>query len=234
MKKLSHYYKKFTYKRKVNILPSHSSGYGAGGQDLYVAQLLGKARNGTFVDIGANDGVTISNTLYFEKELGWNGLAIEPIPSTYEKLKQNRKCHTLNACISDTEGKAEFMEIEGQAEMLSGLVDKYDEQHIRRIDKTIKRIGGSKKTIEVECIKFSTALSRFNIKEIDFLSLDTEGGELDILKDIDFNAIPIKAISVENNYFTFEIMDYLDSFGFKHMGTIGIDEIYLNSEVTGV
>ena len=227
MKRPSHYLRKYLYRRKVNILPEYNGGYAAGGQDIFIAGLFGNKRNGIFVDIGANDGITISNTLFFEKELGWTGLAVEPIPSTFEKLKQNRGCHTLNACISDHDGVAEFLEIEGRAEMLSGLQDKYDEQHKRRIRKTLKRLGGASRTIEVECLRFSSAMSRYDIKEIDFLSLDTEGGELDILKDIEFSNIPVRAISVENNYFTFDIRDYLQAFGFNHKGTIGIDEIYM-------
>ena len=229
MKKLSHYYRQFIYRRQVNLLPECAGGYGRGGQDIYVADLLGRPANGTFVDIGANDGVTISNTLYFEKELGWSGLAIEPMPDAYTRLKTNRHCHTLNACITDREGRAEFLEITGRAAMLSGLVAKYDQQHLRRIDRTIKRLGGSRKITQVECLRFHTAMARYNINRIDFLSLDTEGGELDILKDIDFKALPVRTISVENNYFTFAIRDYLSQFGFQHMGTIGIDEIYLNS-----
>jgi len=226
VKNLSHYYRQFLYRRQVKLLPAVTGGYGAGGQDIHVANLLGRLRGGTFVDIGANDGVTISNTLYFEKELGWTGLAIEPMPGAYARLKANRRCHTLNACISEREGTAEFLEIEGSAGMLSGLVQKYDQQHLRRIDRTIKRLGGSKKTITVECLRFATALARFNIKCVDFLSLDTEGGELEILKDIDFSATPVRAISVENNFFTFAIRDHLRQSGFEHMGTIGIDEIY--------
>ena len=227
MKKLSHYYRKFLYDRKVRHLPERTGGYGKGGQDLIVAELLNKKRNGVFVDIGANDGITISNTYYFEKKLGWTGLCIEPIPAVYEKLKNNRTCHTLNACITDHEGISEFLQIEGPAEMLSGLVDKYDEQHKHRIDKTLKRLGGTKKTIEVECLRLGTALERFDVSSIDFLSLDTEGGELDILKSIDFSRMPVLAISVENNYFTLEIREYLSTYGFQHHGTIGIDEIYL-------
>jgi FkbM family methyltransferase len=230
MKKPSHYIRKFIYRRKVNLLPELPGGYGAGGQDVYVAALLDRPDHGTFVDIGANDGITISNSLYFEKELGWTGLAIEPIPDAYAKLTANRHCHTLNACISDHEGTAEFLEVEGRAQMLSGLVSKYDKQHLRRIDRSIKRLGGSVKKTEVECIRIGTALTRFNIDQIDFLSLDTEGGELDILKDINFTAIPIRAISVENNYFTFAIRDYLEKFGFRHMGTIGVDEIYFRKD----
>jgi FkbM family methyltransferase len=226
MKKLSHYYRQFIYRRKMKLLPECTGGYGRGGQDVYVADLLGRPREGIFVDVGANDGVTINNTLYFEKELGWMGLAVEPMPDAFAKLKQNRRCHVLNACISDKEGQAEFLEIEGRAAMLSGLVQKYDRQHLRRIDRTLKRLGGNKKTTAVECLRLATALSRFNITCIDFLSIDTEGGELDILRDVDFQAIPVRAISVENNFFTFAIRDYLRQFGFRHMGTLGIDEIY--------
>jgi len=61
-----------------------SNSVAACGQDVFVAELLSFKKNGVFVDIGANDGVTISNTWYFEKELGWDGIAIEPIPQIYE------------------------------------------------------------------------------------------------------------------------------------------------------
>jgi FkbM family methyltransferase len=56
--------------------------------------------------------------------------------------------------------------------------------------------------IQVECVRWVDALARFSIREVDFLSLDTEGGELDILRTINFDSTPVRVISVENNYYT--------------------------------
>ena len=66
--------------------------YSQHGQDLYVYETFFKnsAAKGCFVEIGAYDGVTLSNTLLFERHLGWSGLCIEPLPSAFEKLRTNR------------------------------------------------------------------------------------------------------------------------------------------------
>lgn len=203
-------------------------GLGALGQDLFVAQMLGYKRGGVFVDIGANDGVSGSNTLFFERELGWSGLAVEPIPSAFEKCRQNRQCHLLNACVSDQNGQAQFLEVAGPAQMLSGLENKLNRRHLRRIRRNVGRQGGTVRRINVETITWHTALERFGIRNVDFLSLDTEGGELDILRSIDFNRTPVNVISVENNYYTQAIGALLSSRGFGRCGAFAVDEIYVS------
>jgi len=82
--------------------------YGQCGQDKLIIETLfpGKT-NGVFVDIGANDGVTFSNTYLLEK-LGWSGLVIEPIPSIYEQLSTIRECITVSGCVSAVSGKETF------------------------------------------------------------------------------------------------------------------------------
>ena len=104
------------------------------GQDKWIVEkLFAGKQKGTFVDIGANDGITFSNTYFLEK-MGWNGLAVEPIPSAYEKLVKNRKCITVNCCIAPKTGKERFRVITGYSEMLSGLIDEYDPRHLARIE----------------------------------------------------------------------------------------------------
>ena len=83
LSKLAHYIKRFLYTKDYRMLPPLPNGIGACGQDTLIAELLGSKRDGVFIDIGANDGVTISNTYFLEKELGWSGVAIEPIPSIF-------------------------------------------------------------------------------------------------------------------------------------------------------
>ena len=86
-------------------------------QDFWVDQLLEQKEHGVFLDIGANDGVTISNSYFFEKERKWEGICVEPIADVYEKLDRSRNCHKINACVSDKNGKEVFFRIEGHSEM---------------------------------------------------------------------------------------------------------------------
>ena len=60
-------------------------------QDKYLEENVFKGyKGGVFVDVGAHDGVSINNTLYFEKYNGWTGINIEPIKEVYDKLLINR------------------------------------------------------------------------------------------------------------------------------------------------
>lgn len=179
------------------------------------------------MDIGANDGVTISNTAFLEKEYDWTGIAIEPIPGIFEKLKSNRTCKVLNACITPQPGKAKFLEVIGGPNMLSTLATHNHGLTARRLSKNAKRHNTEIKERDVDCLTFSSIIKDNDISEIDFLSVDTEGGELEILKSINFTQTPVRVISVENNYYTNTIKQYLESQGFIYIGTFKVDEIYL-------
>lgn len=228
IKKLLHYYRRYKYKSSYNLLPDLPGGKGANGQDLFILKLLGHKRNGTFIDIGANDGITLSNTYLLEREYAWRGVAIEPIPKIYQKLKENRVCQTINGCIANQPGKAKFIEVEGGPNMLSTLAVNNVGLTARRIRKNAKRHNANVKEIEVECYDIKSVAEKSGIKSVDFLSLDTEGGELEILKSINFQKLPITLISVENNFYTPDIRIYLESQGFIYLGTFKVDEIYIN------
>jgi len=172
--------------------PSHYSQpyapyYSQCGQDKYLNETIFKGKkNGVFVEIGAHDGISYSNSYYFEKYLNWTGICIEPHPQRFQELKENRTCHCYQGCVSDTKGIAQFLMVMGYPEMLSGLIDKYDKRHLARISKEIKQRGGSKQLIEVKCIQFNELMKKYNTNSVDFVSIDTEGGEEEILKSIDF------------------------------------------------
>lgn len=91
-------------RRKANI---RNDGYSQYGQDITVFELLGSPKNGFFLDIGANDGKTYSNSLLFE-EKGWEGICIEPHPTIFVELEKTRKCHLINSCVSGTDGIVQF------------------------------------------------------------------------------------------------------------------------------
>jgi FkbM family methyltransferase len=200
--------------------------YSQCGQDKFVNAVLypGKT-DGVFVDIGANDGVTLSNTYCLEK-LGWKGLAVEPIPSVFEKLKSSRNCSTLRGCVGEKPGKAKFRSISGYSEMLSGIVNEYDVSHEERIHREIKEKGGYYEDIEIDRFQLGDLLQEHGLTTIHYLSIDVEGAELSILKGIDFDKVRIETIGVENSHSNHDIQNFLTNRGFKFHCIIG-DEFYL-------
>ncbi len=178
-----------------------------------------------FVDIGAYDGTTSSNTLLFENN-GWAGICVEPNHIAFEKLK-SRKCLKYNCCASDINGIVDYMIVYGYAEQLSGIYEKYDERHIARIKQQTNKHGGNFEIIQIVSKTINLLLLENNITQIDYLSIDVEGGELSVLKGVDLGMVYV--ISVENNGYNDEVRKYLENNNFRYLITIGVDEIYKNN-----
>ena len=106
-------------------------------------------RNGVFVDVGAHDGISFSNTLMFERELDWTGLCIEPNPDVFPQLIENRSATCLEIAIARYEGRLPFVKVEGFAQMLSGLSQSMDSRHRDRIEKETKEHNTSHSAVEV-------------------------------------------------------------------------------------
>jgi len=181
-----------------------------------------------FVDIGANDGESWSNTLFLEKNLGWSGLCIEPHPTMFNKLVATRDVECINVAVADKDGNADFLCIEGswEANMLSGLVDKYDPQHRERVDKEYLRYGGTSTNIQVPVTTLQSILNTRNISKIDYLSIDTEGAELSILQGLDLLNVDVTLISVETNYGRDVFDEFLGKYGFKFITKVACDSFY--------
>jgi len=198
-------------------------------QDSYLNENIFRfQRNGVFVDIGAHDGIQGSNTFFFEKELGWTGLAVEPILERYVDLVKNRSCVCMNCCVHNKNTTVDFTENSGYTEMLSGISETYDPRHVQRLDLEKKIYGGESKTVKKQAYTLSKLLELNDIYNIDYLSIDTEGNEKEILQGIDFSRFTIRVITVENNYpdkFS-EIDDLLKANGFDHVTRLGGDEVY--------
>ena len=202
------------------------------GQDRYVNEnFFHNKRNGFFLDIGAHDGITGSNTYFFEKELGWQGICFEPLPHLFKKLQETRNCICINKCVAAIEGQLPFLHVDSVDEMLSGLCATYDPRALRIVTEDMKTYGGEFKILQLAAVRLDTILAHYGITHIDFLSLDTEGNELEILKSIDFSKITIDVITVENNYNESYINEYLTNNGFTFVTRIRIDDIYINKNL---
>jgi FkbM family methyltransferase len=197
------------------------------GQDKWLVEVVfGGMRNGVFVDIGAHDGVSFSNTYFLEKQLDWDGVAIEPMPEVFARLDSNRECVKLNGCVAANAGPAGFLKISGYSEMLSGLVAQYDPRHLERIRREVSVNGGTVEEIEVQCFRLDSVLQEYGLKEINYMNVDVEGAEYDILRSIDFGAVNIRVCGIENNYRDFRIPRLMRDNGYTFVAIVG-DEFYV-------
>tara|TARA_R110000824_G_scaffold25_1_gene66 strand:- start:761 stop:1384 length:624 start_codon:yes stop_codon:yes gene_type:complete len=202
--------------------------YSQYGQDKWLYENFFKNKKvGTFLEIGADDGIDKSNTKFFE-ELGWSGMCIEASPKRFELLEINRTCICENYAVSDTRGEVEFMDIAGWGKGLSGIINKYDYSHRLRIEDEIQHpLNKGREVIRVNTELLPNLLDKHGIKEIDFCTVDTEGGEYDILKTLDFNKYSIKIIVVENNYDDSTVNDLLVANNYEKIYKLTIDDVYL-------
>ena len=211
--------------------------YGQTGQDKFVNEhFIRNKKNGVFVDIGAHDGISFSNTYFFETELNWKGICFEPLSKPFQKLSRVRPGSIcLNACVSPVAGEFEFINVQAktEVEMLSGLLNSYDPRHLERLKREVAQAGGSYNIIKVPSVRFNDIMNMHNVNHINLLSMDTEGNELEILKSIDFEAINIDIILVENNYQMPDTRLFLESKGFTYINfppSAG-DEVYVKSSL---
>jgi len=197
------------------------------GQDRFIDDFFQKKENLKFLDVGAHDGVTISNTFFLEKTRNWSGICIEAQPLEFEKLRTNRTCICINVAVSNFEGETDFTYVEGYANMLSGISEEYNETHIARIQGEVNHYGGKINTIKVPVKKLQTILDENNMFEIDFCSIDTEGSEFSIVQSIDFNKTNVKVFIIENNYKETKIKEFLNSKGYSLYKKLEWDDVFI-------
>jgi FkbM family methyltransferase len=197
-------------------------------QDEHVDTILNKKENGFFVDIGAHNGKTGSNSFFFEKYRSWSGICIEPGPNEFKALTENRKSININCCVSNYEGTSNFTYINGYSNMLSGLTENYDPKHLLRISRELRAFGGEQKEIKVPVRTLGSILEEHKAYEIDYCSIDTEGSEYEIIKDFDFSKFKIKILSIENNYQDENIRNILSENGYN-FHRLNCDDIFIKT-----
>lgn len=192
-------------------------------------------KTGNCIEVGAVDGVESSNTLVFEK-MGWNCLCIEPQPGLgyYESLKNNRKL-ALNYAISSKEtDDATFTVVYCSPDWLggqkrawngmSGLV--VDERLIEQHEKL--DMHPDKQEIKVKTRRLDWCIeNHFNHETIDFITIDVEGTELDVLQSFDVNKYNTRLMVIENNFNDPDVENYLKPLGWKKDRREEINDFYV-------
>jgi FkbM family methyltransferase len=209
-------------KHHLGELPEYFSQF---GQDQFLAaNVFANQRSGVFVDIGAYDGISGSNTLHFEKFMNWTGLCIEPDPRQFERLSRIRSCRCLQTCIGEKTGPAQFLRVEKGLTMMGGLVDHMDPADVQMV-----RERSTALVAEVGVRRLDEVLAESGIAAIDYLSIDTEGSELSILRSLNLSSLGVRALSVENNRNTPAIPEHMRAQGYLRAARLGVDDIYVKS-----
>lgn len=177
-------------------------------QDLFAISELNFKKNGFFVDIGASDGFTLSNTYLLEKFFNFNGILAEPNPHQIKKIRKIREAKFVEKCVwSKSNEKLEFIDA-GDLSTIDQFYDQDKWSYMRE----------NKPKFTVDTISLLDLLSQNNApKMIDYLSIDTEGSEYEILSNHDFSKFSFSIITVEHNYTSQreKIFNLLTSKGYK-------------------
>jgi FkbM family methyltransferase len=191
-------------------------------QDLIAYLYLKEKKDGFYIDIGANDGITGSNT-YALEQMGWKGACIEPQPDIFKKLKHFRKCDCYNAALSSVSGEnLEFLKVKN-IDALSGFSEWITDEHKKMIYES-----GAFERINITTKTFADIMKNYpGIKTIDFMSLDVEGYELPILNSINFSEYSFQFITVEENGHENEINALLSKNGYKYFMRAGCDMMFV-------
>ncbi len=148
--------------------------YSQAGQDQWVVATYPEGFTGFFVEVGAYDGVQTSNS-YALEQLGWDGLCIEAHPLIAEQCARNRSCRTIGMAAASKRGLVRF---EG--------------------DRVTSDGGG----IEIGCDTLTAMLDQVEAPPLlDYVSIDVEGSELDVLAGFDFDRYTIGLLSIEHNLY---------------------------------
>ena len=182
--------------QKIELIKLVNQAYSELGQELIILLLTDFKRNGCFVEIGASDGIECSNTKLLEENYNWHGLLVEPNP-IHRQMLSNRKAFKNFNAVSKSNGFVYFNQ-SGSLSYTSHNKNK-NAQLITTVtlDSVLSHYFDPQKTI------------------IDFISIDIEGSELDVLSNFEFSKWTIKYFFVEHNYKNEELLDKLmNSYGY--------------------
>lgn len=160
-------------------------------QELVAAAISGFKSNGYFVEIGAADGVYFSNTWALEGILNWGGVLVEANPKWWAALERNRSCVKIRKAAWSSSGEIVNLKLDG----LFSTIDQFNPLRMSLGRKSRARMRS------LETVSLNDLLELYSDDRIiDFLSIDTEGAEFEILRGVDFEKYSFGFVCVEHNY----------------------------------
>ncbi|XP_023327101.1 uncharacterized protein LOC111700431 isoform X2 [Eurytemora carolleeae] len=145
----------------------------------------GKKKGGFFIEAGANNFESDSDSLHFELNHGWTGLLVEPHPSYYEKgMSKNRRVTSVNTCLSP---------IDRVASIPFNI-------NYAGLDLMGNKLGDNSSEPILQCIPLYSLLLALGNPTVNYFSLDIEGGEFQVLKTIPWDLVDIQVLSIETHF----------------------------------
>ena len=224
------FFQKLKWKRqKINSFHSLLKGSSVlkaqGYQDLFALISNDFKRDGFFVEFGAANGKDLSNTWVLEKIFGWEGILAEPGRNWHQDLFKNRNCIISTDCVWTVSGEV-LSFLESSQPELSTIHTFAETDGRNRLEKVHS-------TYEVNTISLLGLLQKYDAPStIDFMSIDTEGSEFDILNNFDWSRYKINSLCIEHNNTNArqKIYELLVGNGYKRVyeGISGADDWYKN------
>jgi FkbM family methyltransferase len=170
-----------------NRLQPHVCHWSQAGQDLWVSgEAFNEMRQGFFLDIGAHDGIYLSNTYLLERKYDWTGICVEANPDSFERLRKNRRATCIQACLDSAEGFVDFAKKGVFGGIISANTDNNDLQDKR--DEVL--------SLKTKCLEKVLAENGAPM-ELDYVSIDVEGAEERILGNFNFKRHRFKCLTIE-------------------------------------
>lgn len=197
-------------------------------QDLLVLSFTNFKRGGFFVEFGAADGKSLSNTWLLEKRFAWKGIIAEPTQSYEKRLRMNRSCSVDTRCVWSTSG--ELVQFREARNRVLSTIDRFSslDMHAEARQEGV--------TYPVATVSLEDLLLEHHAPASpDFLSIDTEGSEYEILRAFDFNRWRFKLICCEHAYTAAreQLHDLFTSNGYRriHQDISLYDDWYILAEL---
>jgi FkbM family methyltransferase len=193
--------------------------YSQYGEDLVIDEFFNN-RKGTVLDLGANDGITFSNSRVF-LESGWSGALVEASPITFKKLlelyKGNSNVYCIEKCLSDIKKKTNFYHniyhpIPGGRDNCDILSTIVESSYQRTAE------WGTFTNFEIECDTIDAVLESIPFKKFEYVTIDIEGMDLQILQQMDLNNLGVELLLIEHNgVIREEVIEYCSKYGLNEI-----------------
>ena len=188
---------------------------------------------GFFIEAGANNGFTQSNTYFLERFKRWRGILVEPMPQLYEKCVKERPLAMVFNCAlvsNDHKEKNITMFYSNLMSIVKGSrkSEAADIQHLQKgisVQKDVVRTF----EVEVSARTLTSILEETGVDKVDFVSLDVEGFELSVLQGLDLDKYRPKYLLIEAD-FKDEIDSHLSSFGYQEVDRLSYHDVLYKSE----